>query len=285
MRIFKALAFSFTLALATAGVANAVPIPEEAKINGFAVGVQAYTFNRFSAWEAVEKAAQAGAKVIEFYPGQRFSKEDRSGWSHNTPDSKIAAMKEHLKKNGVRAVNYGVVVIPNDEKAARKIFEFAKKLDLYAISTESTESVDVIEKLVKEYDVKVGFHNHNRNPRNANYKVWDAKYILNLVKDRDPRIGAAADVGHWATDNFKAVDNLRLLKGRIISLHISDRKVLGRYTGAVALGAGVIGIADVLTELKAQGFDGNLSIEHEGDWNNNVPHVKAGVEFVRNYGK
>ena len=199
MRIFKALTLSITLALSSAGAANAVPIPDEAKTNGFAIGVQAYTFNRFSAWEAVEKAGQAGAKVIEFYEGQRYSKTDDSRWGQNTPDAKVAAMKAHLKKNGVRAVNYGVVGIPNNEKGARKVFEFARKLDLYAISTESTESIDIIEKLVKEYDIKVGFHNHPRRPKQASYKVWDANYIRDLVKDRDPRIGAAADIGHWTT--------------------------------------------------------------------------------------
>ncbi len=33
------------------------PIPDECKINGFAIGCQAYTFNRFTAFEAIEKTA------------------------------------------------------------------------------------------------------------------------------------------------------------------------------------------------------------------------------------
>ena len=61
--------------------------------------------------------------------------------------------------------------------------------------------------------------------------------------------------------------------------------MFGRSTGDVALGAGVIDIGAVLDELKAQGFVGNISIEHESDWDNNVPQVKAGIEFVANYKK
>jgi hypothetical protein len=52
-------------------------------------------------------------------------------------------------------VNYGVVDIPKDEAVARKIFEFAKALGLYAVTTESVDALDTIEKLVKEYDIKV----------------------------------------------------------------------------------------------------------------------------------
>jgi sugar phosphate isomerase/epimerase len=282
MRIFQSLSLTLAFALASVGAVNAVPIPEEAKTNGFAIGVQAFTFHlRYSAWESVEKAAEAGAKVIEFFPGQRFSATDKSGFSHDSKPEQIAAIKEHLKKNGVRAVNYGVVGIPNNEKGARKVFEFAKALELYAITTESTESIEIIEKLAKEYDIRVGFHNHPRQPRNANYKVWDAKYIHDLVKDRDSRIGAAADVGHWTTDSFNAVENLKILEGRIVSIHAKDRVRIGNPVQNVPLGSGVVGIGAVLAELKRQGFNGNISIEHEADWQNNLPQVKAGIDFVR----
>jgi len=45
-------------------------IPENCKTGGFFIGCQAYTFNQFSAFEAIDKTASAGGKVIEFYPGQ-----------------------------------------------------------------------------------------------------------------------------------------------------------------------------------------------------------------------
>ena len=54
----------------------ASPIPEDARIAGFGVGSQAYTFNRFSVFEAIEKTAQAGGKLIEFFPGQKLSVEE-----------------------------------------------------------------------------------------------------------------------------------------------------------------------------------------------------------------
>jgi hypothetical protein len=50
----------------------------------------------------------------------------------------------------------------------------------------------LIEKLVKEYDIRVGFHNHPRRPDNPNYRVWDPQYILSILKDRDSRLGSCA---------------------------------------------------------------------------------------------
>src|SRR5690349_1832774 len=89
---------------------GAAPIPEDCKIGGFALGCQAYTFNRFSVFEAIEKTAQAGGKVIEFYPGQKLSP-DQPGvkWDHNASDEVIEQVKAQLTKHGLRAVNYGVV--------------------------------------------------------------------------------------------------------------------------------------------------------------------------------
>jgi sugar phosphate isomerase/epimerase len=275
------------VAMAFAAQVNAVvQIPDEYKTGGFAIGCQAYTFNRFTVFEAIEKTAEAGGKVIEFFPGQRLSKEEPNiRFDHNASDEVIAKVKEKLAKHNIKAVNYGVVGIPKDENGARKVFEFAKKMGLRAITTESTDAIDTIEKLVKEYDICVGYHNHPRQPNNPNYKVWDPNYIAELVKGRDPRIGAAADTGHWLRSNLKPVECLRILKGRIISVHLKDLNQMGPGAHDVPYGTGVADIKAILDELKAQNFEGNISIEYEYNWDNNVPEVKKCIDFVREYGK
>lgn len=274
------------LAIAIVNSNGEVKIPDKYKTGGFAIGCQAYTFNRFTAFEAIEKTAEAGGKVIEFYPGQRLSKEEPNvRVDHNASDEVIAKLKEKLAKHGIIAVNYGVVGIPRDEAGARKVFEFAKKMGMRAITTESTESIDTIEKLVKEYDICVGYHNHPRQENNPNYKVWDPNYIAELVKNRDRRIGAAADTGHWLRSNLKPVECLRILKGRIISVHLKDLHKMGRDAHDVPFGTGVADIKAILDELKSQNFEGNISIEYEYNWDNNVPEVKQCIDFVRKYGE
>src|SRR5665213_2121218 len=112
-------------------------IPDEYKTGGFFIGCQAYTFNRFSVFEAIEKTAQAGGKVIEFYPGQPLSKEEHDvKWDHNASPETIQKVKDQLAKFHLRAVNYGVVGISANEDEARKVFEFAKTMGLRAVTTE-----------------------------------------------------------------------------------------------------------------------------------------------------
>jgi sugar phosphate isomerase/epimerase len=261
-----------------------VKIPDDFKQGGFAIGCQAYTFNKFTAFEAIEKTAEAGGRVIEFYPGQRLSQQEPDvKWDHNASDEVIGKVKAKLAQHKIMAVNYGVVGIPKDEAGARKIFEFAKKMGMRAVTTESVDAIDTIEKMVKEYDIQVGFHDHPRRPENPNYKVWDPWFILALVKDRDGRIGACADTGHWQTSGLNPLYCVRVLKGRIISSHLKDKKDFGQ-SHDVPYGEGVGDVKRVLEELKKQGFEGNISVEYEHNWMHNVPEVKKCIDFVRSHG-
>ena len=263
---------------------TAAPIPDSCQIGGLALGCQAWTFKEFSVMEAIDKTAAAGGKVIEFYPDQKFSAEKPDlKFDHNATDEMIAAVQAQLKLRGLRAVNYGVVNIPKDEAGARKIFEFAKKLELYGITTESVESIETIEKLVKEYDIRVGFHDHQHQPNKPDYKMWDPNYVLSVVKDRDVRIGACADVGHWVQSGLQPVACLKILQGRIISVHLHEMNEFSPTAHDVPCGTGVSNIGGIIDELKRQNFVGNVSIEYEYNWKNNVTDVAQCVGFVRGY--
>jgi sugar phosphate isomerase/epimerase len=268
--------------------AEADPIPDEFKQNGFAIGAQAYTFNRFTVFEAIEKTAQAGGKVIEFFPGQKLSKEDQTAWKHGASDETIAKVQAKLKEHGIKAVNYGVVGA-RDAAEWRQIFEFGKKLGLYAITTEDATKLDIIEPLVKEFDIRLAIHDHPRRPNNPDYKVWDPHYIVAITKGRDQRIGACADTGHWQSSGMNPVYALRVLKGRVVSSHMKDKTDFGNpgtdgtRTHDVPYGTGVGEIGRCLDELKKQNFEGNISVEYEHNWENNVPDVTKCIEFVRNH--
>ena len=112
----RAAALSLSLLAAFSHYVFSGTIPNEAKIGGFGLGCQAYTFNRFSVFEAIEKTAEAGGKTIEFYPGQKLSPEEPGvRWDHNAPNETIGNVKAKLARHHILAVNYGVVgaVFPN----------------------------------------------------------------------------------------------------------------------------------------------------------------------------
>jgi sugar phosphate isomerase/epimerase len=260
------------------------PIPDTHRVGGFALGCQAYSFNRFSAFEAIEKTAQAGGKVIEFYPGQKFSVEkpdQRLG--ERLPDDLIAELKAKLEKHGVRAVAFGVTNLGKNVENNRRIFEFVKKVGIGTITCEPDASAfDVIEPLVKEFDVRLAIHNHPRT-NNANYRYWDPKYVLSVVDKLDRRIGACADTGHWARSGIKPVDGLKTLRGRILSLHLKDLTAFEPGGRDTIFGTGTSDLAAQLTELRNQKFDGVVSIEYESNWDNNVPDIAQCFGFVRGW--
>jgi sugar phosphate isomerase/epimerase len=278
------LAIALGLA-AMSSVRAETKIPASCSSGGFFIGCQAYTFNRFTVVEAIEKTAAVGGTVIEFYPGQKLSKEEPGvKFDHNASAETLQKVKDCLEKHHIRAVNYGVVQIAKDEAEARKVFEFAKTMGLRAVTTESVDAIDTIEKLVKEYDILVGFHDHPKRAKNPNYRMWDPAYVLSVVKDRDPRIGSCADTGHWVRSGLKPVDCLRILKGRIISSHLKDLNEMGPDAHDVPYGTGVSDIPGILQELRNQHFTGNLSIEYEYHWESSEPEVAQCIGFVRGYG-
>src|SRR5439155_15065230 len=125
MRSRRLLALTFCITIATSAGTACLraenKIPEEYKTGGFFIGCQAYTFNHYSVFEAIEKTAQAGGRVIEFFPGQKLSKDESNvTWDHNASPETIRKVKDKLAEHKIKAVNYGVVAIPKDESEARK---------------------------------------------------------------------------------------------------------------------------------------------------------------------
>ena len=115
--------------------------------------------------------------------------------------------------------------------------------------------------------------------------MWDPNYILSVVKDRDPRIGSCADIGHWVRSGLKPIDCVKILKGHIVSSHMKDLHAPLPSGHDVHWGLGVSGVKEVLDEYKAQGFEGPISVEYEYNWDNSVVDAAACIGFVRGYGE
>jgi sugar phosphate isomerase/epimerase len=257
--------------------------PPDYRTNGFLLGCQAWSFNRYTVMEAIEKTAQTGGKTIELFPGQALSPDSRDvKFGPGASDETIAAVKAQLDKYGIKAVAFGVTGLSADETRSRPTFEFAKKLGVLVINSEPpADAMDTIEKLVKEYDIRVGIHNHPKQPNNPNYRHWDPNFILSLVKNRDKRIGSCADMGHFVRSGIKPTDALRILQGRVVSSHLKDLDVFAPQGHDVPFGTGVSDIRAILAEFRRQKFAGPVSIEYEHNWETSVPEIAQSVGFVR----
>lgn len=243
---------------------------------GWRVGCQAYSFNRFTFYEAIDKVASMGLGYIEAYPGQKLSAEK--------PDLKVgdglsaevrAEVKKKLADSKVKLVCFGVVGLPKEEEASRKIFDFAKDMGIETIVSEpSPDALDTVAKLCDEYQINVAIHNH---PKPSRY--WNPDTVLEACKGRTKRLGACADTGHWMRSDINPIDAIKKLEGRIISFHFKDLNRYGQGAHDVPWGTGKADVRATLHEVYRQGFKGVFSAEYEHNWLNSVPEIAQSVAF------
>lgn len=261
--------------LASTVAEDSVAQPATDVYEGWRLSVQAWTFNRFTFTEAVAKAASAGVRWIEAYPGQQVSAGSRDvtmGPGMSVADR--AAVKAMLADAGVRLVNFGVVELTNDETACRRVFDFARDMGVETIVSEPPpEAFPLVDRLCAEYRINVAIHNH---PKPSFY--WNPEKVLEVCRGRSSRIGACADVGHWLRSGVDPLEAIRKLQGRIISLHFKDLNAAGDPAAHdVVWGTGIANVAALLKELDRQKFQGVFSIEYEYHWENSLPEVRRCV--------
>lgn len=285
---FAIVSLLLAVGLASSSIA-ADPLSERAKVGHFYAGCQIYTFKEFPVLEALEKIAACGGKTVEFFPGQKMSGgDDKTKFDQNTAAEQRAPVKAKLKELGLTAAGFGVVGgLGKDEESTRKVFEFCKDMGIgivVAEPTETKEAYDIIEKLVKEFDIKMAIHNHPKRPLDRNYKYWDPEYVLSWVKDRDPRMGSCADIGHFVRSGIKPVDAIKILKGRIMDSHVKDLDAFGvREAKDVVWGTGQSDIPAVLNACAEMGFYGPFHVEWEKDWLISQADVTKCLEWLKNF--
>ncbi len=259
---------------------------------GWQVAIHAYTFRKFSIYECIDKTAALGLKHMSL-SGSVSLDGSNSIKTVELSGKDAKAIRDRAAAKGLTLVNIGVVQLPPDEDKSRKVFEFAKKMGIDTLVAEpEPAALDTVEKLCKEYNIKVAIHNH---PKPNHY--WNPETVLEAVKGRTPLMGACADTGHWLRSGLDPVECLRKLEGRIICLHFKDlvmdddksqaeakpakkkKKSESKAMHDVPWGSGVGNIKGQMAELKRQGFHGAFCIEYEYHWENSMPEIAEGLKF------
>jgi sugar phosphate isomerase/epimerase len=276
---------TFVLSLSLSAGAAAAPASKRddsaSEKLGLKLSLQCWTFNKLTFFETVDKAAELGIRYIEIFPGQKLKPGSQVEVRRTMNDETIAEIKKKLADaGGLKLVAYGVDSIPTDEAGARKTFEWAKKMGIEVLVTETTPN-DVIDRLTMEFNIKVALHNHPT--------TWPPEAVLKACKDKGKLVGSCSDTGHWMRAKLVPAEQVRVLEGRVLHLHFKDLDEFGKGHD-VAWGTGKGNPKAIMEELKRQGFKGYLSVEYEfGDLNHlkeNLPKCvaffdKAAAELVK----
>lgn len=251
--------------------------PNKAEKAGWKLGIQTYTFHKFSFQEAVDKAKLLDLKYVEVYYGQPLGKDIEGTMDFRMDEATQKKVLAYAKSKGIKIIASGVVIC-KDEAEWKQLFEFASAMDIKIITCEPEyKHLKYVDELANQYKIDVAIHNH---PKPSNY--WNPEMFLEAVKGLSPRIGACADVGHWKRMGINPVAALTMIEGRVKSLHFKDvkEKVEGETEQHdVIWGTGVCDVDGILKELKRQNFKGLFSIEYEYNWENSVPDIKECISY------
>jgi inosose dehydratase len=241
----------------------------------FRMSLTSYSFREFTAAEAVAKVAALGISCIDLWPSHVSSlgggKRDRSAKPYHENPQAWAQFQKSLQQHSVECVSYGVQNFMNDHDANRRIFDWAQQEGFQTfMANPSLDAFDSLERLVEEYDLTVGVHNHG--PEDPLF--GKLSQMLEALKDRHPKIGVCADLGHFFRSGDDPIEALEQLQGRLYGIHIKDVVRDVEFSKArVVIGKGEMNIPVILKKLRSIGYDGYLTYEHENHWDNPSPHI------------
>jgi sugar phosphate isomerase/epimerase len=240
---------------------------------GWQLDMHSRTLLKYNLFDAMDKTAALGIKYISLAAKVPFKGTNEISCLKLT-DAQIKRIKDQATAKGLKIVN-AYLPLPANEAECRESFEFARKTGFDVIVGEpKPDALDTVEKLCKEYNIKVAIHDH---PQPSHY--WNPQSVLDAIKGRSPLLGACADTGHWQRSGLDPVDCLKQLQGHIICLHFKDLTEKKRSAHDVPWGTGVGNCKAMMEELKRQNFKGAFCIEYEYNWNNNLPELAQCAKF------
>ncbi len=246
---------------------------------GWRIGIEAYTFHKYTFFEAIEKTAELGLPYIgglSFM--QQVSKGIPKNFDQNLSDDELLQIRMKMESVGVRMPVYYAQAIPSDDAACRKLFEFGNKMGIETFICEpKAEQLELLDKLANEYAINIGLHNHGPD---ISPHLWKPEMVLALCEGRSKRIGAAPDLGYWLRLGIDPIEAVRLLKDRILTVQMHDLHEPGPNGHDVPWGSGTGRAKEFFQELHRHGIRPTMiGLEYSREWLESMPKLAKCIEF------
>jgi sugar phosphate isomerase/epimerase len=251
--------------LGAALAAGAFAKPE----NGLKLGVASYSFRKLTRAQAIAGMKELKTPYINI-------KEFHLRYS-STPAEIAAGIKE-FKDAGIEILGGGNIDLKGDETKLRTMFDYAKAAGFgLIVCAPARDNVHVVEKLVKEYNIKAAIHNHG--PEDKQFPTPQS--VLEAVKGMDPRMGLCIDIGHTARTGMDVVESIKLAGSRLLDLHVKDLKDLKDKESQCVVGDGAMPIKEIFATLKKMKFTGGVMLEYEIEADNPLPGMVKSFANMR----
>ena len=217
--------------------------------------------------EVVEFAQKQGITQLELF---------KEHIDPSAPKEENLKKLAFLKSHGVTAYSIGVSGTSMDQAENRKLFEVAKLFGMKVIVVEPREPAqwDMLEALVKEYDIKLAIHNHGTGTVYGNPAT-----VKHVLAERDHRIGVCMDIGWVTAAGFDAETVFKNYGDRVFDMHMKDKRLdiedgKGRPSDTM-IGLGNANYLGLFEAMKAVNWSGVMAIETDS-----AEFQKNPTEFV-----
>jgi inosose dehydratase len=252
-------------ALGSGAMAVAAPVIEEEK---FRLAIAGYTFYKLT----LDQTLAAMKRIDVKWLGVKDI--------HLPLDSNQEAIDAFL----ARAASYGVkpygvgVIYMKTEAEVDRAFRYAKMAGVpMIVGAPNVNLLPYVEQKVKEYDIRLGIHNHG--PDNPLYSGPDD--IWAAVKDLDTRIGFCIDIGHTTRLGLDPVAAVKKYHERIYDLHVWDADKAIKTGWCVESGRGIIDFPGLFRTLRKVGYTGTVSLEYTKDMDDPVAGIAESIGYFR----
>ncbi len=197
----------------------------------------------------------------------------------NDSPAQLAAGRKRFKDAGIEIIGGGNITLKeNDEASLRRYFDYARNCGFpIMICAPTHENLGVVEKLAKEYDVKMAIHNHG--PEDKQFPTPSS--VLAAVRNMDPRMGLCIDIGHTARTGEDIVEAIAAAGPRLFEMHFKDLKDKSAKESQCVVGEGVLPIPEMFEQLRKIGYKGVCSLEYEIDEDNPGPGMQRSFAYMR----
>ena len=239
---------------------------------GLKIGVATYTFREWPIEETIKGIQRVGMKYISIK-----NVKNHIDLSHTPEERKQRA--QMFRAAGLVPLSVGNVSMRGKDDEIRKGFEYAKDVGVSTIVCSPREdAMPLLDKLVKEFDIKLAIHNHGPEDKGFFPSPYD---VMKAVEKFDKRIGLCIDVGHTARAGVDPAEAIVKCKDRLYDLHLKDISALGNKNTPIEGGRGILNMKAILQALIKIKYQGLAGYEYEKDGKDPLPGLAETIGWTR----
>lgn len=238
-------------------------------LQDFKIGIASYSFRKMNLDDTIKAMQRLNLNYISI-------KDFHLPLSSTTAERQAAMQK--LKAAGINPLSCGNITMQNDEKNVRQAFEYARDCGMSTIvCSPDPASMPLLDKMVKEFDIKLAIHNHGPED-----KRFPSPYdVMKAVQGFDKRMGLCIDVGHTARAKVNPAEAIVKCKERLYDLHFKDINSTEPNGKTIEAGRGVLDLPAIVRSIQKIRYPHVISIEFEGWENDPLPAVAETVGYAK----